>query len=185
MWIVIGLGNPGKEYEKTRHNLGFLTVDVIAERLSSGFKTSDNYQISEGFMGSEKLLLIRPLTFMNLSGRAVSRVLSYYKCDVDHLVVIHDDLDIEPGRIKIKLGGGSGGHKGVESVMSSVGSRDFLRIKIGIGRPDHNNTEGYVLSKFKGKEEELISSTVIDAADAVESIVSDGYEKAMNIFNAD
>lgn len=185
MWVIVGLGNPGRKYAKTRHNLGFLTVDEIAARLHSGFKKSDNYEISEGFMGSEKLLLVKPLTFMNLSGTAVSRVLLYYKGTLDDMVLIHDDLDIETGRIKIRLGGGSGGHKGVESVISSVGSRVFLRIKIGIGRPDNNNTEGYVLSTFKGTEEQLINDTIMKAADALQSIISDGYEKAMSKFNAD
>jgi PTH1 family peptidyl-tRNA hydrolase len=179
------LGNPGKEYEKTRHNLGFKVVDEVAGRLNAGFKESDNYQISEGFIGQDKVVLIKPLTFMNLSGNAVSKVLSYYKCEADHLIVIHDDLDIEPGRMKIKMGGGSGGHKGIESIMSTIGDREFLRIKIGIGRPEHNNVEGYVLSKIRGKEEDMLNEMVLQAADAVDSIVSGGHEKAMNTFNAD
>ena len=179
------MGNPGREYEKTRHNLGFKVVDEVAGRLNTGFKESDNYQISEGFIGQEKVVLIKPLTFMNLSGNAVSKVLSYYKCEADHLIVIHDDLDIEPGRMKIKMGGGSGGHKGIESIISTIGDREFLRIKIGIGRPEHNNVEGYVLSKIRGNEEDMLNEMVFQAADAVDSIVSGGHEKAMNTFNAD
>jgi PTH1 family peptidyl-tRNA hydrolase len=185
LWIIAGLGNPGREYEQTRHNLGFKAVDEVAERIHTGFKTSGNYLISEGFIGQKKVVLIKPLTFMNLSGDAVSKVLSYYKCEPEHLVVIHDDMDIETGRMKIKMGGGSGGHKGIESIIASIGEREFLRIKIGIGRPDHNNVEGYVLSKIRGRDQDLLNDMVLKAADAAESIVLDGREKAMNNFNTD
>ncbi|GBD99878.1 peptidyl-tRNA hydrolase [bacterium BMS3Abin07] len=185
MWIIAGLGNPGHEYENTRHNLGFIVLEEIAGRLGSGFKKSDNYMKSAGFIGDEKIILIKPLTFMNLSGRAVSHVLSYYRCGIDRLVVIHDDLDIEAGRMKIKIGGGSGGHKGIESIISALGSGDFVRIKIGIGKPAYGNAERYVLGKINREDAKLIHPCVIKSADAVEMIINHGYEKAMNAFNSE
>jgi PTH1 family peptidyl-tRNA hydrolase len=184
VWIVVGLGNPGKEYEKTRHNIGFLAVEEIGKRLEAPFKRSGNYYSSRGFIGDEKIILVKPLTFMNLSGGAVVRVLKFHECDSDRLIVIHDDLDMDAGRLKIKKGGGAGGHKGIESIIGTVG-RDFLRIKIGIGRPGQNSAERYVLGKIGKNEWESIHPAILRAADAVEMIVLSGYKKAMTAFNAE
>ena len=184
MWAVAGLGNPGRKYENTRHNLGFMAIDEMAGRMGALLRERGDHAFFEGFIGDEKIIFMKPLTFMNLSGRAVSGVLSYYRCPVGHLIVIHDDLDIEPGRMKISMGGGSGGHRGIESVIASTGSRDFLRIRIGIGRPGHGNVEGYVLGTLSGEERELVMPVVGRAAEAVETIISEGYQKAMSIFNA-
>lgn len=184
MWIVAGLGNPGRKYDATRHNVGFLAVDEIARRIKAGFKKDSDSETAEGFMGSEKVMLIKPLTFMNLSGRAVGRVIRYRKIETDRLIVIHDDLDLLPGKLKIKLGGGAGGHNGVESVIDHVG-HDFLRIKIGIGKPPRGLQESYVLGRFTPDEKALIGPAVLTAADAVEEIIRSGYLKAMTIFNAE
>ncbi|UCG77904.1 MAG: aminoacyl-tRNA hydrolase [Nitrospirota bacterium] len=184
MHVIAGLGNPGSEYERTRHNLGFITVDAIADRIGANFKKNDNYLKAEGFIGGKKVLLIKPLTFMNLSGAAVTAAMSYYKADIGDLIVIHDDLDIETGRIKIKVGGGTAGHKGIDSIISSLGSKDFIRIKIGIGRPPHDNIEGYVLGKIASEEARLSEEAIKRSADAVEIIINEGLEKAMNLYNS-
>lgn len=184
MWIIVGLGNPGRKYEDTRHNVGFITADELADRLGCTFKRSNDYLFAEGFIGTEKVVLVKPLTFMNLSGRAVLGAMEYFKCGHDRLVVIHDDLDVAAGRIKIRPGGGDAGHKGVRSVIESIGAVDFLRVKIGIGRPEAGSVEGYVLSGFGKNEREQMRSAVSRAADAIEMTVSEGHAKAMSIYNA-
>lgn len=184
MWIIAGLGNPGRKYESTRHNLGFLVADELAERIRTGFRKDKDAETGEGFMGSIKVLLVKPLTFMNLSGNTIGRIIRFYKIEPDHLIVVHDDMDIAPGKLKIKMGGGAGGHNGVDSVIEHVG-RDFHRIKIGIGKPLKGSMESYVLGNIPLHDRRLFMDIVRKAADAVECIVSEGYLKAMTIFNAD
>lgn len=183
MWIIVGLGNPGRKYAHTRHNIGFMVADELSRRIQSPFKKSELYESSGGFLGNEKIVLIKPSTFMNRSGSAVSSALHYFKSTPSRLIVIHDDLDMEVGRLKLKKGGGSGGHKGIESIIQTIG-KEFLRIKIGIGKPDQEDTEGYVLGKCSKEERELISFAVSRAADAADTVIQSGYSKAMSLFNA-
>ena len=183
MWLVAGLGNPGRKYHRTRHNLGFEVAELIAERLGIRFKDRGLYEIAEGAYGDEKIILLKPLTYMNLSGNAVRAVRDYYKVPFSKIIIIHDDLDLPPGRIKLKKGGSSGGHRGVQSIIDKLSDNSFLRVKIGIGKPLDEPVEGYVLKKFSPSERALIDNAIKRAADAVEEIVTSGVDIAMNIYN--
>lgn len=183
MWLIAGLGNPGTRYKKTRHNIGFLVVEEIAERSAFTFEIEKDARISKGAIEGKDVVLIEPLTFMNLSGLAIKRVLRQYNISFNNLIVIHDDMDMETGRIKIKKRGSSGGHRGVESIISSIGGSEFIRVKVGIGRDRELSPEEYVLSKFRQDELPLIRGAITRAADAVVCIIRDGVEKAMNEFN--
>jgi PTH1 family peptidyl-tRNA hydrolase len=179
LWGVIGLGNPGRKYTKTRHNAGFMAVDEVLKRLRIELKEKSDYLITEGSIGGEKLFFMEPLTFMNLSGKAVRMGMRKTGVKPEHLIVIHDDLDMPTGRLKIKVGGGAGGHKGVLSIFEHIGSREFIHIKIGIGKDINVPIENYVLRKFSPDEQVLINEAIQMAADAVESIVTEGAEAAM------
>lgn len=183
MWLIAGLGNPGKRYERTRHNIGFLVVEEIAQRTGLEFKTEEDFRISKGSIRDRDFILIEPLTYMNLSGIAVKKAVRRFNLTPEDLIVIHDDLDMETGKLRIRKRGSSGGHKGVESIISSLGSREFIRVKIGIGRDRELPVEEYVLRKFKREEIPLIRDAISRAADAVLFIISEGVEKAMNKFN--
>ncbi len=183
MWIIAGLGNPGRRYRKTRHNLGFEVVDLLAKILNLSFFERDEYTESEGVYRDIKLVLVKPLTYMNLSGIAIRKVLKEKKVPPERLIVIHDDLDLPPGRIKIKKGGSSGGHKGIKSIIEHISTGDFIRIKVGIGRPVGAPLEGYVLEKIPSEERTLIEEAVQKAADAALCIITDGLEKTMSRFN--
>ena len=142
MKLIIGLGNPGKEYENTRHNVGFNVIDILAKEYDiSVTKIKHKALIGEGRIGSEKVLLVKPQTYMNLSGETLIDIYKYYKVDLDNIIVIYDDMDIEPGKIKIRKKGSSGGHNGMKSIIQMIGTEDFPRIRIGIGRPEHNGDE--------------------------------------------
>lgn len=183
MWIVAGLGNPGKRYSRTRHNIGFMVVEEIARRYEIDFKEKKKYRIRTGSIDGEKVLLIEPLLYMNNSGLAVKDVLDRFNIPLEKLIVIHDDIDMELGKLRIRKKGSSGGHKGVESIIQNLSSKDFARLKIGIGRQEGVTPEDYVLSRFRKNEIPLIKSTIERASDAVTCIVLDGLEKAMNKFN--
>lgn len=183
MWAIIGLGNPGSKYSKTRHNLGFMVVDVIAESLNAAFQEKKDYLMGKGFVAGHDVLLIEPLTFMNNSGRAVQDILRRFNIPPQNLIVIHDDLDMETGKLKIRKKGSSGGHRGIESIIQSIGTDEFIRIKIGIGRDASILSEDYVLKKFRKDELSVIKEAIQKAADAIPIIISDGVEKAMNRFN--
>lgn len=152
-WVFVGLGNPGANYALNRHNVGFMAIDVIADHVSApAFKIKQNAAVSEVSVKGDRLFFIKPQTFMNLSARGVAPLLAFYKIPIDHLVVFHDDLDLEPGRIKIKRGGSSGGHNGLKSIDQSLGV-DYWRVRIGIGHPGHKDAvTGYVLSNFRREE---------------------------------
>lgn len=183
MWLIAGLGNPGKRYARTRHNIGFLVVEEIARKEGLEFTVEEDSRISKGTIGSNKVILLEPLTFMNLSGRAIKNALLRFRIAIDHLIVIHDDIDMETGRIRIRKRGSSGGHRGVESIISAIGSRDFIRVKIGIGREKGIPVEEYVLSKFRKEEIPVIRDAISRATDSVLLIISEGVDKAMNEFN--
>lgn len=183
MWVIAGLGNPGIRYAKTRHNTGFLVIEEIARRAGLKFKTEGDLRISRGVIEGTDLVLIEPLTFMNLSGIAIKRILRQFNISSDNLIIIHDDVDMETGKLRIRKRGSSGGHRGIESIISSIGSREFIRVKVGIGKEKGVPVEEYVLGKFKKEEMPLILDAVNRAADAVLCIISEGVDKAMNKFN--
>ena len=183
MWLVVGLGNPGSRYARTRHNIGFLALDELAGGLGLAFREKTDYRICNGSIGDEKLVLMEPLTFMNRSGSAVKKVADKFAVPPEKIIVVHDDLDMETGRLKVRKKGSSGGHKGVESVIQQIGSKDFVRVKIGIGRDPFVPTEDYVLSKFRKDELSLIREALVRAVDAIRFIIDEGVEKAMNRFN--
>ncbi len=186
--LVVGLGNPGARYEETRHNLGFAVVAELAARLSAPFKRCPGQarcELAAAALAGVRLYLARPLTFMNRSGEAVVPLLDYFRLDADALIVVHDDIDQELGRLKIVSGGGAGGHKGVISIAGSLGGeKDFRRVKVGIGRPRFGEeVEAFVLSPFYEDQRELARSAVERAASAVEALITLGDSRAMTDFN--
>jgi len=183
LWLIAGLGNPGSRYEKTRHNAGFLVLEELVERLQLEFKEKEDFKISKGSLGDEKIILVEPLTFMNRSGVAVRKIMQKSNVSPERLIVIHDDLDLECGNLKIRKKGSSGGHKGIESIIQNIGTREFIRVKIGIGRDPFVPTEKYVLSRFRKDEMPMIKETIAKAAESVHSIIIEGVERAMNRFN--
>jgi len=182
MFFIVGLGNPGSKYDGTRHNVGFEVVETLARRHGfPGLRTFGNADVSKGRIGSANVLLVEPTTYMNLSGDAVGAVLRFYKGAVEDLLVIHDELDFEPGEVRVKQGGGHGGHNGLRSIVAHVG-REFSRIRIGIGKPPSNGAE-HVLSRFDRATREIIDEAVDNSADAVEAILDVGIKAAMNRIN--
>jgi PTH1 family peptidyl-tRNA hydrolase len=185
MWAIVGLGNPGRKYSRTRHNIGFMVIEEITRRYEIKFKEKDNHRIGRGFIDGEEILLIEPLLFMNMSGIVVKDILSKFEIPLKRLIIIHDDLDMQKGKVRIRRKGSSGGHKGIESIIQSVSSKDFVRLKIGIGRAEGVDPEDYVLNRFRRSEIPLIKKTIEKASEAVTSILTEGIEKAMNRFNTD
>jgi PTH1 family peptidyl-tRNA hydrolase len=186
-WLIVGLGNPGEKYAATRHNIGFMVIDRLAEQKRAVMGVKENSSIGKARIGDAEVVLLKPLNYMNLSGTSVRRMLA--KCnlirggEIHNLIVIHDDLDLPPGIIKIRRGGSSGGHKGIESLIRETGSADFIRIKIGIGRDNLVPAEDYVLRRFKPAEKKMIEDGLTNAAEAVEEIIMAGLAKAMTRFN--
>ncbi len=184
--LIVGLGNPGKEYEKTRHNVGFHVVDLVAE--AEGWTWDGKLgktPLASGQVNGERVALAKPQTFMNLSGPAVAELVRWYKLDLADLLVVSDDLDLPFARMRLRPRGASGGHHGLESVIQSLGSNDFPRLKVGIGRPAVNpmQTAGYVLQKPRGKEKEALEEAERQAAEAVRCFIREGVQVAMNQFN--
>jgi len=184
MWIVVGLGNPGPKYEGTRHNIGFMVIDELAARSRVGsFQTKFNGEVATGRAGGETVLLLKPNTFMNLSGDAVGPAMAFYKVTPENLIVIHDDLDLDLGQIKLKKGGGHGGHNGIRHISGRLGP-EFVRVRAGIGRPVHKSAvSSFVLTSFSGDEAELARMLVTKTADAVETVIRDGLLAAQNRFH--
>ncbi|HWR58249.1 MAG TPA: aminoacyl-tRNA hydrolase [Thermodesulfovibrionales bacterium] len=183
MWIIVGLGNPGRRYARTRHNLGFMVVDEIAERYGIELRKKDLYLIGKGSIEDSSVVLMEPLTFMNLSGLAVRGAMTKNNVQPERLVIVHDDIDMETGRLKMRKKGSSGGHRGIESIIESIGTKEFIRVKIGVGREEGVAAEDYVLRKFRKDELPLIKEAVVRAVDAIETIIINGIDKAMNSFN--
>jgi len=191
MKIIVGLGNPGKTYAHSRHNVGFQCLNHFA-RLHSihFFHRQCQARVSIGKLGGEKLLLARPGTFMNLSGRSVACLVRKHKTPLTDLLVIYDDLDLPPGKIRLRQSGSSGGHKGISSIISALGSEDFPRIRVGIGRPQGEKQSmsedaivNYVLSDFSSQEEPIIKPVIARVAEAIDCFLTQGIEAAMNKFN--
>jgi len=185
---VIGLGNPGSKYEFTRHNIGFRIIDSLARDMGIEFNKVKSYYslISRGMINNYKVMLVKPQTFMNLSGRAVNRVVSYYKIPLQDLLIVYDDLNLELGQVRIRKKGSSGGHKGIESIMQYLNSEDIPRLRIGIGNPSLNynfDCASYVLSNFNNDEEDKIAEVIQLSTEAIKTIIEDGFEKAMRKYN--
>ncbi len=183
MWLVVGLGNPGGRYERTRHNIGFMVLKEFTEKHGLMFKETKVYRICNSFIDRNEIIIIEPLTLMNRSGTAVRKVAEKFNIPTEKIMVIQDDMDMEIGRFKIRRRGSSGGHRGIESIIQHLGTGDFIRIKIGIGRDNLIPAEDYVLSKFKRNEIPLIREVIKKAGEAVYYIVTEGVNKAMNRFN--
>ncbi|MBI4826954.1 MAG: aminoacyl-tRNA hydrolase [Nitrospirae bacterium] len=185
MWLVVGLGNPGQKYENSRHNIGFIIVDALAAGSSVKIKNkTESYAYGRGVIGGEEALLIKPLTFMNRSGGAVKSALARFS-GIDKIIVIHDDLDLAKGVIRIKESGSSGGHKGIGSIMDALGTGDFIRLRIGIGRPARIPVEDYVLRPFPKSESRMLRETVEKAVSAFKAVLIKGVSSAQNEYHRD
>jgi PTH1 family peptidyl-tRNA hydrolase len=184
LWLLVGLGNPGIRYARTRHNIGFTVLDAMAAKLGLTFRERSDYRMSDGYMENERIIFLEPLTFMNRSGAAVRKMADKHALPPERIIVVHDDLDLTAGKLKIRKKGSSGGHKGIESVIQNLGSRDFIRVKIGIGRDPSIPTEAFVLSKFRREEIPLIREAISQASRAITCIIAEGPDRAMNKFNA-
>jgi len=184
MKFVVGLGNPGEEYAATRHNVGFMTVDELARRWQvTDWRLRENALVAE-YRASEPVLLIKPQTYMNLSGTAVGALARWYKLDPTDIIVIYDDLDLPTGRLRLRARGGAGGHHGMESVILHLNSDQCKRVRIGIGRPPEPvPTVNHVLGRFTEAEIPIIRAAILRAADAVDKALTDGFDAAMNEFN--
>ena len=187
-WLVVGLGNPGPRYETTRHNVGQLVVDELAARRGEGFKAhKTNARVAETWLrpGGAKIVLAKPNSFMNVSGGPVAGLAKFYGVDPDHVVVVHDELDIPFDTIKLKIGGGHGGHNGVRDVAKALGTPEFLRVRVGIGRPPgRQDPADWVLDPFSASERAGLPVLVADAADAVEQLVGEGLLAAQQQHHA-
>ena len=192
-WLIAGLGNPGSKYEGTRHNMGFMVADCLAERWSVQFSDHKGLsKLGKGVMNldgkSAKFFLAKPLTFMNDSGAAVSSISAYYQIEPDHIVVIHDDMDLDFGRIKVKAGGSAGGHNGIRSIDRSLGTPNYARVRMGVGHAQrgahsHDNTVNWVLGGFAGAQKSNLPNFLADGADAVESVIFRGLSATQEHFN--
>ena len=184
MFIIVGLGNPGKKYENTKHNIGFITLDFLAEKNDIKInKIKHKALVGEGSISGQKVLLVKPQTFMNLSGNSVREVLEYYKADIENLIVIYDDVDIPMGRLRIRKKGSAGTHNGMKSIIYDIQGDGFPRIRIGIGNDRKMPLAGYVLGGFAKDERELMKTAVERAALAVECMLEKGIDIAMGEYN--
>jgi PTH1 family peptidyl-tRNA hydrolase len=182
--LVAGLGNPGRDYERTRHNVGWLVVDELARRHGGSFRGKFSGQLAETRLDDLRVALLKPETYMNESGRSIAAARRFFKVDPGDLLVVHDDVDLQPGRLQARLGGGLAGHNGLRSIAQAVGTNDFLRLRIGVGRPGHGDRRSvadYVLDEFE--EEVDVDSLIERAADAVETMAGDGLEETQQRFN--
>ncbi len=183
-FIVAGLGNPGPTYQWTRHNAGFLFLDRLAhlENLSISKKTFSALSGEWSFSG-HRLILLKPQTFMNLSGNSVMQALQFHKLPISHLIVVHDELDLPFGTVRFKQGGGHGGHNGLRSIMENLGKGDFTRLRIGIGKSPHGDTTGHVLGKIPPDQMEVLSRILDGGIEMFEAMLKEGVPKAMSLFN--
>lgn len=187
MYIIVGLGNPTSKYDKTRHNVGFDTIDTLADKFSININNAKHKALcGSGLINGEKVLLVKPQTFMNLSGEAVVDAVNFYKCDPStELIVIYDDISMEPGRLRLREKGSAGGHNGIKNIILHLGSENFRRIKIGVGaKPDGWDLADFVLSRFPPSERKLIDDAVSRACDAIVATVNEDFVKAMNLYNS-
>jgi len=182
--LIVGLGNPGEEYKNTRHNVGFMVVEELARQLKvSKQKYAYNGVVTQAQFHGEPLLIAKPFTFMNLSGKSVRQMMTAYRLTLPQLMVVVDDLDLEPGVIRLRGKGGSGGHKGLQSIIDSLGTQDFARLRVGIGRPNGEDVIDWVLTRFDASELDIMQPACKRAAEALKLWAISGIEKAMNQYN--
>ncbi len=186
MKVVVGLGNPGARYEMTRHNVGFIILDLLADKLKTKFnKRAFKSEIAEARVNEKEVLLVKPQTYMNLSGEALGPLVRWYKVLISDLIIVHDDLDLDIGRIRIRGRGGDGGHRGVRSLIRRLGTDEFLRVKIGIGRPeDKESAVDYVLQPFDDEQWRQMVEVIPKSVEAIMDLLTIGPDKAMNIYNS-
>ncbi len=188
MKLICGLGNPGREYERHRHNIGFMVVEALLSRARAELN-QEKFQarVGQGTLGSERILFVEPQTYMNLSGRSLAEAARFYKVPVEDILVIHDELDLPFGRLQLKAGGGTGGHNGLKSSVQSLGADGFIRLRFGIGKPEGPNAKervaGYVLSNFDDGERRQLEELIGRAEDMAETWAREGLATAMNRFN--
>ena len=184
MYIIAGLGNPGRKYENTRHNMGFIAVDLLAEKYGIKVdKIKFKALVGEGRIAGQKVLLVKPQTYMNLSGQSIREVMSFYKEDIENLIVIYDDIDIPTGTIRLRKKGSAGTHNGMRNIVYRLADDGFPRIRVGIGSDKKVDLINYVTSGVTKGEKELLEGALVKAADAAAAIVEKGIEKAMNEYN--
>lgn len=181
--LIVGLGNPGPQYEKTRHNVGFMVADALAGRIGSAFSShkKSNSDIVQARLGSRSVVIAKPRTFMNLSGQPVAALARFFSIEPANIVVVHDELDIDFGALRLKLGGGEGGHNGLRSISQHLSTKDYLRVRVGVGRPPGRmDPASFVLKPFSAAERKDLGVVVEEAADAAELLLSAGLEAAQN-----
>lgn len=187
MYLIVGLGNPGREYELSRHNVGFIVTDLLVDQWDIKLKAHRRHQarVGKGTIAGQEAVVAQPLTYMNLSGQAVGSLARWYRLPPQQIIVVSDDIDLEVGRIRIRPRGHTGGHHGLDSIVAALGSRDFIRLRIGIGRPQRKEeVADYVLAPFSDQDWELVKAAIHRAVQAIEAILAQGVEKAMNQFNS-
>ncbi|HEX9087114.1 MAG TPA: aminoacyl-tRNA hydrolase [Arthrobacter sp.] len=186
-WLIVGLGNPGTEYAHNRHNVGQMVLDELASRIGSGFKShKSRAQVLEGRLGigGPRVVLAKPLSYMNVSGGPVSALSRFYDVDPGHVIAVHDEIDIPFNTVKLKLGGGEGGHNGLRDISRALATKDYLRVRVGVGRPPGRmDTADFVLKDFSGSEKKELPFLIDTAADAVEALVRDGLPAAQQQFH--
>lgn len=185
MYIIVGLGNPTKEYHKTRHNVGFDTIDRLAYRFGISVTEKKHKALcGKGVIEGQKVILAKPQTFMNLSGESVRAIMDFYKVTPEEIIVIYDDISLEPGQLRIRLKGSAGGHNGIKNIIAHTGTQEFPRIKVGVGeKPSRMDLAAYVLSRFSQGEQTLMDEAMDEAGKAVVMMITENYDKAMNQFN--
>lgn len=186
MYLIAGLGNPTREYDKTRHNVGFSVIDVLADKYNIDVSDRKHKALcGRGVIEGEKVLLVKPQTFMNLSGESIREAVDYYKIDPEDIIVIYDDISLEPGQLRIRLKGSAGGHNGIKNIIAHLGTQEFPRIKVGVGaKPPKMDLADYVLSRFGAEEQKMMDEAFGEAAEAAVMMMTAGAERAMNHYNA-
>lgn len=185
MYLIAGLGNPTKEYDKTRHNVGFAVIDTLADKYRIDVSEKKHKALcGKGVIEGRKVLLVKPQTFMNLSGESIRAAVDYYKIEPEDIIVIYDDISLDPGQLRIRLKGSAGGHNGIKNIIAHLGTQEFPRIKVGVGaKPPRMDLADYVLSRFSPDEQKLMDEAFKEAAEAAVSMMTDGAERAMNHYN--
>ena len=185
MYIIAGLGNPTKEYDNTRHNIGFAAIDALADKYGISVSDMKNKALmGKGVINGNKVMLLKPLTYMNLSGESVRAAADFYKVDPEHIIIVYDDISLDVGQLRIRKKGSAGGHNGIKNIISHLGTQEFPRIKVGVGdKPKKMDLADYVLSRFSKEDRAVMEDAFREAAGAVETMITQGADAAMNQFN--
>lgn len=185
MFVIAGLGNPSKEYDRTRHNVGFAVIDALADKYRIDVSEKKHKAFcGKGIIEGQRVILIKPQTYMNLSGESIRSVVDYYKLEPADLIVCYDDISLAPGQLRIREKGSAGGHNGIKNIIAHLGTQEFPRIKVGIGeKPRQMDLAAYVLSRFSQGEQKLMDEAYLDAANACVMMMTEGIDRAMNVFN--